>query len=143
MPNKEPQAFLVLDSKLAELRRAQSWVEALADRVGLGADTRYAVSLCLEEALANILLHGYHNEPGHPIVLRSWISNGTLSFAIEDKAPPFSPEDAPAIPETSEPKSLESLTPGGQGIRLLRHFAGSLAYERLPVGNRLTIRFPI
>lgn len=141
LPNEQARDFLTLDSKLTELSRAQSWAEALADRVGLSADTRYAISLCLEEALANVVLHGYHNEPGHPIVLRSCLSSGTLSFAIEDMAPPFPSEDTPPVPEAYKPGSLESLTPGGQGIRLLRHFARSLVYERLPEGNRLTIGF--
>lgn len=141
MSNEELQDFLVLDSKLTELGRAQSWVEALANRVGLSAEKRYAISLCLEEALANVVLHGYRNEPGHPIVLRSWLSGGTLSFAIEDKAPHFPTEGDPVIPEAYKPGSLESLTPGGHGIRLLRHFAGSVFYEKLPDGNRLTIGF--
>lgn len=44
MPNEEPQDSLVLDSKLTELSRAQSWADPLADRVGLSADTRYAIS---------------------------------------------------------------------------------------------------
>jgi len=143
MPNEEPQDFLVLDSKLTELSRAQSWAGAIGDRIGLDADMRYAVSLCLEEALANVVLHGYGNEPGHPIVLRSWLSGRTLSFAIEDEAPHFPSEEAPGLPEAYKPGSLESLTPGGQGIRLLRHFGGSLVYERLPEGNRLTIDFLI
>jgi len=91
MPNEEPQDSLVLDSKLTELSRAQSWADSLADRVGLSADTRYAISLCLEEALANVVLHGYRNEPGHAIVLRSWRSSDTRSFTIEDTAPPFAP----------------------------------------------------
>ena len=30
-----------------------------------------------------------------------------------------------------------------QGIRLMRKFAGSLAYQRLPGGNRLTIGFAL
>jgi anti-sigma regulatory factor (Ser/Thr protein kinase) len=32
---------------------------------------------------------------------------------------------------------------GGQGIRLMRKFAGSLAYQRLPGGNRLTMGFAL
>jgi serine/threonine-protein kinase RsbW len=141
MPIEEPQDLLVLDSQLAELRRAQSWAEALADRLGLNENTRYAIRLCLEEALANVVLHGYQNEPGHPVVIRYWLSSDTLSFAIEDKAPGFTPVDVPPSTGGPEPASLESLIPGGNGIQLLRHFAGSLLYERLAEGNRLTIGF--
>jgi serine/threonine-protein kinase RsbW len=141
MPIEEQPDLLVLDSRLAEVSRAQSWAEALADTLGLRENTRYAIRLCLEEALANVVIHGYQNESGHAIVIRRWISSDTLFFAIEDKAPPFTPVGDP--PSTSEPISIESLRPGGNGIRLLRQFAGSLVYEGLAEGNRLTIGFSI
>lgn len=143
MPTQEPHDPLVLDSRLSELSRAQVWAEALADRLGLNQKTRYAMRLCLEESLANIILHGYASEAGHPIVIRSWFSDGVLYLAVEDKAPAFAPDDAPLSAGESQSATLESLQPGGYGIRLLRHFAGSLTYERLPDGNRLTIGFSI
>jgi serine/threonine-protein kinase RsbW len=140
MPIEEPQDRLVLNSQLAELSRAQSWAETLANRIGLSEKTRYAIRLCLEEALVNVILHGYKYEAGHPIVIRRWLSGDMLFFAIEDEAPPFAPDDTLPPPE---PSVIESLTPGGNGIRLLRHFAGSLVYEQLAEGNRLTIGFSI
>jgi len=143
MPNAEPQDLLVLDSRLAELSRAQSWAETLAERIGLSDKTRYAIRLCLEEAIANVILHGYKNESGHPVVIRRWQSSEMLFFAIEDKAPPFAPDDIPPSSCSLHPPSLESLMPGGNGIRLLRHFAGSLIYEQLPECNRLTLGFSI
>ena len=143
MPIDEPQDLLLLDSRLAEVSRAQLWAGAMADRIGLSENMRYTIRLCLEEALANVILHGYKDESGHPIVIRRWQSSEMLFFAIEDKAPPFAPDEIPPSTSTPESPSLESLTPGGNGIRLLRHFAGSLNYEQFPDGNRLTIGFPI
>jgi anti-sigma regulatory factor (Ser/Thr protein kinase) len=138
---EEMQDQLELDSTLDEVSRGQAWVEDLAERQGLGEDTRFAIRLCMEEALANVILHGYRSEPGHPIVIQSSVSDDRLFFSIEDNAPPFTP-DEPGSPTDANPVSLETVTPGGNGIRLLRHFAGSLSYERLPHGNRLTIGFP-
>jgi anti-sigma regulatory factor (Ser/Thr protein kinase) len=143
MSNEEPQDLLVLDSRLAEVGRAQSWAEATAKQLNLSENTRYVIRLCLEEALANVILHGYGNEPGHSVVLRRCRSGDMLLFAIEDKAPSFAVDDVPQSIGTSASVSLESLAPGGNGIPLLRHFAGSLVYERLVEGNRLTIGFPI
>lgn len=137
-----PQTLLELDSQLAELTRVQVWVEELADRYRLGADTRFAIQLCMEEALANVVIHAYHNEPGHPIRVRSWASEDALNFAIEDEAPPFIPS-VPAATNGGTPVTLETITPGGNGIRLLHRFAGSVSYEELSGGNRLTIGFPI
>jgi anti-sigma regulatory factor (Ser/Thr protein kinase) len=143
MPTGESQDLLVLDSRLAELSHAQSWAETFANRYSVSENTRYAIRLCLEEALANVILHGYQNECGHPVVIRCWLSSNTLFFSIDDQAPPFNPLDAPPSTDRSEQSNLELLTPGGNGIPLLRHFAGSLAYKRLPDGNRLIIGFTI
>jgi anti-sigma regulatory factor (Ser/Thr protein kinase) len=119
------------------------WANALADRLRLSERTRYTICLCLEEALSNVILHGYRNESGHPIVIRRWLASEMLYFAIEDKAPPFAPDNDPPSTATPEARSIESLTPGGNGIHLLRHFADSLAYEQLREGNQLTIGFSI
>src|ERR1700749_1944790 len=78
------QDRIELDSRLTELSRVQPWVEGLADQYGFGEDTRFAMQLCVEEALANVVMHGYRNEPGHPIVIRCSVSAGNLLFVIED-----------------------------------------------------------
>ncbi len=133
------QPGLELDSRLTELSRVWPWVEALADEYGVAEETRFAMQLCMEEAVGNVVMHGYRGEPGHAIVIRPSAADGWLSIAIEDEAPPFAPEEAVATEE--KPADLELMEPGGNGIRLLRRFAGSVHYEQLPHGNRLTIGF--
>lgn len=133
---------LELDSRLDELSRVHPWVEHIADRHNLGEKTRFAIHLCMEEALANIILHGYRAAPGHPIYIMASVSGDELFFAIEDHAPPFAPDESATFIDSVNPaSSLEALTPGGNGIRLMRRFAESLRYEHLPNGNRLTIGF--
>jgi len=139
----EAEDRLELDSNLTELTRVWGWAEGLAERHHLADEARYAIQLCLEEGLANVILHGYGNEPGHPVVVRSLVANGWLYFAIEDEAPPFSPPEPGSASDAGKPASLESIEPGGNGIRLLRRFAGSLHYESWAGGNRLTVGFPL
>jgi serine/threonine-protein kinase RsbW len=136
------QDRIELDSRISELSRVQPWIEALADQYRVSDDTRFSMQLCMEEALANVVIHGYGNEPGHPIVIRCSVSAHNLLFAIEDQAPPFAPVE-PNPPGDAAPVTLESIEPGGNGIRLLHRFAGSVAYETFADGNRLTIGFPI
>jgi serine/threonine-protein kinase RsbW len=143
MPTEEPQDALLLDSRLTELSRAQAWGDALARRLGLSEKTRYAVLLCLEESLANVVLHGYRGQSGHPIMIRYWVMDNLLCVAIEDQAPAFAPDEQAASAMASGPAALESMVPGGYGIGLLRHFARELVYERSSDGNRLTMGFPI
>ena len=137
------QDRIELDSRLTELTRVQPWIDALADQYGFSEDTRFAMHLCVEEALANVVMHGYRSEPGHPIVLRSSVSGYNLFLVIEDRAPAFAPVEPASPRDATTPVSLESIEPGGNGIRLLYRFAGSVAYERFADGNRLTIGFPL
>jgi serine/threonine-protein kinase RsbW len=138
-----PQNRLELDSRLSELSRVQPWIESLANRHGFEEEALFAIQLCIEEALANVVLHGYLGEPGHPIAIQASVSAGILSFTIDDNAPPFSPVAVPSQSDGTNRDTLESIQPGGNGIRLLSRFAGSLAYERLSGSNRLTIGFPL
>jgi hypothetical protein len=64
-------------------------------------------------------------------------------FTIDDQAPPFSPIAPGWRDDETKSVSLASIQPGGNGLRLLRHFGGSLGYERLADGNRLTIGFAV
>ena len=138
----QPEPRLSLQSELDELARLWPWVEALAAEYAIPADTRFAIHLCLEEALSNIIRHGYGGQPNHSITVEcAPAGRHRLVFTIEDQAPPFDPLTSAAAEETPAPSSIDQLRPGGQGIRLLRKFAGSLAYERLAGGNRLTIGF--
>ena len=137
-----PESHFELDSTLTELVRVQRWLDDLAEWHRLNDETRYAVQLCMEEALANVILHGYCGQPGHLIVIRTWNSDGTLYLVIEDKAPFFNPR-FPSPPNGVRPATLESVVPGGNGIRLVHRFAGSIAYEELPraIALRLDLRF--
>ena len=139
------QDRLELDSRLTELIRVRPWIDVLADHLGFPEEKRFALHLCMEEALANVILHGYRSEPGHPIVITTVVSAGTLSITVDDQAPSFSPIEFHPDSSNGDAKttSLESVTPGGNGIRLLKRFSGSLRYERRSDGNRLTIGFPV
>jgi serine/threonine-protein kinase RsbW len=134
---------LELDSRLSELSRVWPWAEALAEDLGLGQDARFGVQLCLEEALANVVMHGYRNEPGHPILVQASSCGGWLFFSVEDEAPPFAPMHSTGSNSGARVADLETMEPGGNGIRLINRFAGSVQYEPLPGGNRLTIGFPL
>lgn len=151
MQAHKPETRLTLRSQLADLALVRPWVEALALQYAIPAITQYAINLCLEEALSNVIRHGYAGQPDHALTVACAPGReGWLTFIVEDNAPhyaPFGPQDSD--PATSRPSllpttaSIEDLEPGGQGIALMRHFAGTLAWEPLPNGNRLKLGFRI
>lgn len=128
---------LELTSALGDLGRVAPWVGELAAAYGFSEDLRFAMELCLEEALSNIVRHGYAGEAGHALTVDFVRVEGTALFVVEDSAPAFEPLQ----PKEAASADLNTMTPGGQGLRLLFRFASSVKYERLESGNRLTLGF--
>jgi anti-sigma regulatory factor (Ser/Thr protein kinase) len=130
---------LTLASRLSELSRLPPWIEDLAARYAIPESTQFAMNLCLEEAISNVIRHGYSGRPDHSITVEfSHPREDYYVFHVQDEAPRFNPLVAPEPPAAN---SLEESPLGGQGIRLLRRFADLLEYETTQNGNRLSIGF--
>jgi sigma-B regulation protein RsbU (phosphoserine phosphatase) len=130
---------LTLESRLSEISRVPPWIEKLALLHAIPDRTRYAMHLCLEEVLSNIIRHGYGGEPDHTIRIRHFINrDGCFTLVVEDEAPPFNPL---VVSDPPLPRSVEDTSEGGQGIHLLKQFANAVEYEPMPTGNRLIISF--
>jgi anti-sigma regulatory factor (Ser/Thr protein kinase) len=138
---KDEQERLTLSSRLGDLALVNPWVKALAAEHSISTDTVYAIELCLEEALSNIVRHGYKGEPEHKIEL-SFHLNGdqSVKFAIEDCAPHF---DQTGPGRQAQSEDIDFLLPGGHGMPLMRKFSSSVQWEPMPKGNRLTLTFPL
>jgi serine/threonine-protein kinase RsbW len=130
---------LNLGSRLSELAQVSPWIGRLAERHTIPATTQFAMDLCLEEVLSNIIRHGYSNKPDHPIVVQfTSPAEEYFMIVVEDEAPPFNPVLVPVLPPVGSPDEVQV---GGNGIRLLRQFADTLEYQATPNGNRLCIGF--
>jgi serine/threonine-protein kinase RsbW len=149
MPAEEtvkPMSRLTLKSQLEDMAALWPWVEAIVAEYAISPDMAFTIHLCLEEAISNVIRHGYRGQPGHTLTVDyASPSAHELVFTIEDQALPFNPLDAPLIEEQPAPSPEDLLRPGGRGILLMRKFASTLAYQRLENGNgdgnRLTIGF--
>jgi serine/threonine-protein kinase RsbW len=128
---------LELRGDLSELRRLAEWIKALAPQV-ISADALFAVQLCLEEAVANIIVHGGTRKDRLAIAIELERKGATLVARIEDTGCEFDPTQFPPL---SIAKSLEDAKVGDYGIHLMRCFASGMHYERREGRNRLTLRF--
>lgn len=130
---------VTLRSRFSDLALLYPWVEGLASKYAIPSDTKFAIDLCLEEVVSNVIRHGYRGEADHPITV-SFESprESYLVFVVEDEAPRFDPVASPELPPVS---AEDESGLGGQGIRLLRKFANTLAYQPTPTGNRLSMGF--
>ena len=101
---------LLLYGDLAELKRLAIWLKGWATQ-DLSANLSFAVQVCLEEAVANIIMY-----------------STTTDDPTQVLRPPV-------------PASLAEAKVGNLGIHLMRSFASGMQYERCDSRNRLTIRF--
>jgi anti-sigma regulatory factor (Ser/Thr protein kinase) len=128
---------LVLRNNLAELDRLAGWIEGWAQQ-DLSPDLSFAVQLCLEEAVANIIMHRVTKDRRLEIAVEVERKDQMLVARIEDNGMAFDPTQVPPPPV---PASLEEAKVGDIGIHLMRSFTSGIHYERRDGTNRLTMRF--
>ena len=97
-----------------------------------------AVELVLEEALSNIVRHGYVHQvrSGEPIGVDLQIGPGAVQLLIVDDARAFDPL---AVAESALAVTLDKAAMGGLGLLMIRRTAASASYERRAGRNRLTL----
>src|SRR5215468_3082479 len=128
---------LLLRRNLSELERLAVWIEGWVMR-GLSADLLFAVQVCLEEAVANIIMYSTTTDDRLEIIVEVERRDQTLVARIEDNGSAFDPTQFPRPPV---PTSLTQAKVGNLGIHLMRSFASGMHYERRDSRNRLTMRF--
>src|SRR5690606_19975307 len=92
--------------------------------------------LVIEELFTNTVRHGYRGECDHPVWLHALPSPGTLCLTYQDAASPFDPLAVELAEAATAARCI-----GGQGIRLIRSLASSVAYRRAEERNILTLLF--
>ncbi|CAN5738453.1 hypothetical protein BH11PLA1_BH11PLA1_06830 [soil metagenome] len=144
----QPQIRLQLLSNPLFLSGAREMVYQFASRCGFSDEACGQLALALDEALCNVIRHGYGRAVDRPI----WISltfvggiatpetqrdNPTtaLQIVIEDEAKAVDPS-------TIKSRDLEEIRPGGLGVHIITEVMDSVRWEQrgsgLP-GMRLTM----
>jgi anti-sigma regulatory factor (Ser/Thr protein kinase) len=136
MTNSEASR-LVLRNDVAELKRLAGWIEGFTEQ-RTSPDVSFAVQLCLEEAVANIIMYGAARDDPLEIAVELERNGANLVARIEDNGRQFDPTRAPP---PAPARSLEEAKIGDVGIHLMRSFATGMDYERRNGRNRLTLRF--
>jgi serine/threonine-protein kinase RsbW len=128
---------LLLHRDLAELERLAIWLEGWAMR-DLSPELSFAIQVCLEEAVANIIMYSATTDDRLEIVIEVERRDESLVAQIEDNGSAFDPTQFQRPPV---PASLAEANIGNVGIHLMRSFASGMQYERRDSRNRLTMRF--
>ena len=140
----------VFSGSIPEISAAARWVESIATDLALPAPQVFAMQVCLEELMSNIVRHA-GTEPRsdlpwpakvseRPLLISITVTahDDRLIMTIEDDGRPF--DVALAQPKAID-QPLDQVKLGGLGIHLIRTFASDLRYSRTENGNRVIVEF--
>jgi sigma-B regulation protein RsbU (phosphoserine phosphatase) len=128
---------ITLKNRLPEIARLSERLGEFAAAHQLTASVLHDVNLALEEAVTNVISHGYAEDREHEIVVRIRVEADAVIAAVQDDARPFNPLIAP---EADVSKPVDERTVGGLGIHLMRRLMDGLEYQRLEDRNLLIMK---
>jgi serine/threonine-protein kinase RsbW len=123
---------------MTELERMTQWILAVCKTAELSEKTAFALQLCLEEAVTNIMRHGEASGRATEIVANVARDGTDIVLTVEDDGGPFDPTRFAARPRA---QALDEASAGGLGIDLMRQFARRIEDRRRGGRNylRLTV----
>ncbi len=100
------------------------------------------LGLALEEAVTNVLFYAFENVDAeeNEIVVTVERRGDSVHVCLRDNGRPFDPT-ASDLPEM--PDSLDGLSPGGLGIRIIRKVANRIDYRREDGFNHLELELSL
>ncbi len=131
---QENRRFPALRSELDPARR---FIHQMGLLAGLDATSIQHLELSIDEAISNIIEHGYRGPTeSQYIEVTCKIDARGMTIIVTDEAPAFDPLDYP----TPDPHSpLDARQTGGWGVYLIRTLMDEVAYLRVNERNQLTM----
>ena len=129
--NEKMNASLTIAADVKYLTSVREFIIKYAKRYYEEEDWLYELTLAVDEAVTNIIQHGYKETGGLIRILIETISDG-LQIIIQDTAPSFDPT---TYPEPDLPTDLEKRKAGGVGIYMMRKLTDKVDYCCLPDGQ--------
>jgi len=139
MPVKAEGATMKLDVTLHDLAAIREFVKVGAVKAKLTPEKVHEVMVAVDEAVTNIIVHGYQKKAG-PLEVKVGARKKQFNITIRDQAPTFNPLVVPP-PDTTLP--IEKRPIGGMGVHLIKNAMDGVDYHPLPGGGNeliMTIR---
>lgn len=115
------------------LSTARSAVMSFSKQLGFDDACCSHIALAVDEAICNIIRHGYSNAPDRPI----WIGMTALeqSGQVEGVRIIIEDEARQVDPTAIKGRNLEDIRPGGLGVHIIREVMENVVYEARPCGG--------
>lgn len=131
--NKSRSCFAATAASLALIR---AYVTDLAQRAGAAKVVVDDLEMAVDEAVTNVIEHGYQGISGGEVVVEVQVSHQAMTVVIADRGKAFDPSPHPAV--DLEAQRAEFRT-GGVGLFLIHSLVDAVAYERVDGGNQIRL----
>lgn len=135
----KPHIRVELRSDPCYLAGVRQLVSGVCQRIGLCESACSQIALAVDEALANVIRHGYQRASDRPIWISLWPLRPAdghgpgVRIEIEDEARHVELADLKG-------RALDDPKPGGLGVHIIREVMDDVVYDkRSPCGMRLTM----
>lgn len=109
----------------------------VAQRIGFADAVGSKIALAVDEALCNVIKHGYQRAPDGWIWMDLYVDDGespSLTIVLEDRASQIDPDQIRS-------RDLDDIRPGGLGVHIIKEIMDHVTYEKRDGGGmRLTMR---
>lgn len=121
-------------------------VSSVAKRLGFSDTQCSQIALAVDEALCNVMRHGYKRQTDRPIWISLWPLDGASGVVVEGAEAAavkivIEDEAEQVDPCTIKSRNLDEIRPGGLGVHIIKEVMDEAIYERREtgVGMRLTM----
>lgn len=115
-----------IEPSVDHLGRVRGFVETQLQAIGFSPDATSELVLAVDEAVSNVVEHGFRGRPGR-IAVEIVASREACTVRINDDAPLFDPTRGDDSPPPIAP--LQRDEPGGYGLFLVRRLVDQLSYR--------------
>lgn len=119
------ESVLYAEARLTDLAEIRRNLKKTSLMMGCTNDAVAEIVLAANEAVTNILIHGYDRKPGWVDIVVNR-DGADLIVYLRDRSPSFDPNSFPP-PDITLP--LELRKPGGMGIHMMRNFVDEMIYH--------------
>ena len=130
---------LEVDRSMRGVARVGAWVDELAILLNLSHRTEYALRLCLEEVVTNLVTHArpVPGVDGEKVGLRMVAEPDQLCVTLQDQCEEYNP-----LQSAEQEAPHDASGQGGLGIGLVRQHAREVTWSRVGLSNRLMLTIP-
>ena len=126
---------LKITSDINHIPEVSEKLEGTMQAGGVSGEEILDTQLAVEEAITNVIVHGYNNPAGE-IEISCRVADGRVVVRITDSAIPFNPL---TLPDPDLDAQVSERRIGGLGIYLLRQVMDDIGYQYEDGKNILTL----